>query len=183
VAGERALAEENSLGRLQTICDDGSRAVSTYNRTLERWDTATTESPRKTCTGQMNPRTRQVEVRSRSLMPSYMTGDPERGDVMESEEILDALEEYLGQYVGGTRRLAWQDPYRGDLFKLFLQAYKQGHAQSAGPAPLTGSAIRDEIIARSQPTPPSPDQREFLEQIVILWDAWSYALDRYQEGV
>jgi hypothetical protein len=101
---------------------------------------------------------------------------------MQSEEILDALEEYLGQYVGGARRLAWQDPYRADLFKFFLQAYKRGHAQSAGPAPLTGSAIRDELIARAQPTPPSPDQREFLEQIVILWDAWTYALDRYQEG-
>jgi hypothetical protein len=102
---------------------------------------------------------------------------------MQSEEILDALEEYLGQYVGGTRKLAWEDPYRGDLFKFFLQAYKQGYAQSASPAPLTGSAIRDELIARAEPTPPSPDQRAFLDQIVILWDAWSYALDRYQEGV
>ena len=101
---------------------------------------------------------------------------------MQSEEILDALEEYLGQYVGRTRGLAWQDPYRGDLFKLFLQAYKQGYVQSAGPAPLTGSAIRDELLERYQPTSPSPEQREFLEQIVILWDAWSYALDRYQEG-
>jgi hypothetical protein len=42
---------------------------------------------------------------------------------MQAEEILDALEEYLGQYVGGTRGLAWQAPYKGDLFKLFLQAY------------------------------------------------------------
>jgi hypothetical protein len=107
------------------------------------------------------------------------TGDPEKGDPMQSEEILDALEEY----VGGTRKLAWEDPYRGDLFKFFLQAYKQGYAQSASPAPLTGSAIRDELIARAEPTPPAPDQREFLDQIVILWDAWSYALDRYQEGV
>jgi hypothetical protein len=102
---------------------------------------------------------------------------------MQSEEILDALEEYLGQYVGGTRGLAWQDPYRGDLFKLFLQAYKQGYVQSAGPAPLTGSAIRDELLARAEPTTPSADQHTFLDQIVILWDAWSYALDRYQEGV
>jgi hypothetical protein len=46
---------------------------------------------------------------------------------MQAEEILDALEEYLGQYVGGTRGLAWQAPYKGDLFKLFLQAYKQGY--------------------------------------------------------
>ena len=27
------------LGRLQTLCTDGTRAVSTYNRTLERWET------------------------------------------------------------------------------------------------------------------------------------------------
>jgi hypothetical protein len=101
---------------------------------------------------------------------------------MQSEEILDALEEYLGQYVGGTRGFAWQDPYRGDLFRLFMQAYKQGYVSSAGPAPLTGSAIRDELSTRYQPKDPSQDQRDFLEQIAILWDAWSYALDRSQEG-
>jgi hypothetical protein len=62
VAGERALAEEKSLGRLQTICDTGSRAVSTYNRILNRWDTTLTGSPRQTCSGRMNPYTKQVEV-------------------------------------------------------------------------------------------------------------------------
>jgi len=101
---------------------------------------------------------------------------------MQSEEILDALEEYLRQYVGGTRGLAWQAPYKGDLFKLFMQAYKQGYVQSAGPAPLTGTAIREELMAQYQPQNPSQEQREFFEQIVILWDALSYALDRYQEG-
>jgi hypothetical protein len=39
--------EEKSLGRLQTLCDNGTRAVSTYNRTLDRWDTTITESLRK----------------------------------------------------------------------------------------------------------------------------------------
>jgi hypothetical protein len=57
--------EEKALGRLQTLCDDGTRAVSTYNRTLERWDTTITPPPGQRCTGQMNPRTRQVEVRCR----------------------------------------------------------------------------------------------------------------------
>jgi hypothetical protein len=57
--------EEQTLGRLQTLCDDGTRAISSYNRTLKRWDTTITESPRKACTGRMNPRTRQVEVRCR----------------------------------------------------------------------------------------------------------------------
>jgi hypothetical protein len=101
---------------------------------------------------------------------------------MESEEILDALEEYLRQYVGRTRGLAWQDPYKGDLWKLFMQAYKQGYAHATAPAPLTGSSIREELLARYQPEPPSQEQLEFLEQIVILWDAWSYALDRHREG-
>jgi hypothetical protein len=57
--------EEQSLGRLQTICGDGTRAVSTYNRTLERWDTTVTPPPGQTCTGQLNPRTRPWEGRCR----------------------------------------------------------------------------------------------------------------------
>jgi hypothetical protein len=101
---------------------------------------------------------------------------------MESEEILDALEEYLRQYVGSTRAMAWQEPYKGDLWKLFMQAYKQGYVQSAGPSPLDGSVIRNTLMTRYQPVSASPDQLEFLEQIVILWDAWSYALDRQREG-
>jgi hypothetical protein len=43
--------EEKTLGRLQTVCDDGTRTVSTWNQTLERWDTIVTLPPGKTCTG------------------------------------------------------------------------------------------------------------------------------------
>jgi hypothetical protein len=57
--------DEKTMQRWQTPCDDGSRETSTFNRTLERWDTTITESSRRTCTGQMNPKTRQVEVRCR----------------------------------------------------------------------------------------------------------------------
>jgi len=57
--------EEKTLGRLQTLCDDGTRAVSTWNRTLERWESTITPPPGQTCTGRLNPRTQQVEVRCR----------------------------------------------------------------------------------------------------------------------
>jgi hypothetical protein len=57
--------QEQTLGRLQTLCTDGTRAVSTYNRTLERWDTTITASPKQSCTEQMHSKTRQVEVRCR----------------------------------------------------------------------------------------------------------------------
>jgi len=36
---------EPTMGRQQTICDDGTRAVSTYNRTLNRWETTITPGP------------------------------------------------------------------------------------------------------------------------------------------
>jgi hypothetical protein len=57
--------EERSLGRLQTLCDDGTRAIHTYNRTLSRWESTVTPPPGQTCTGQLNPRTRQWEGRCR----------------------------------------------------------------------------------------------------------------------
>lgn len=58
-------SEEPVLRRLQTLCDDGTRAVSTWNRTLSRWESRVTPFPGKTCTGQLNPHTRQVEGRGR----------------------------------------------------------------------------------------------------------------------
>jgi hypothetical protein len=38
-------SQEKTLGRLQTLCADGTRAVSTWSRTLERWDTIITPAP------------------------------------------------------------------------------------------------------------------------------------------
>lgn len=49
--------EEKTLNRLQTLCDDGTRAVSIWSPTLQRWDTTVTPAPGKTCTGQLNPKT------------------------------------------------------------------------------------------------------------------------------
>jgi hypothetical protein len=37
--------EERTMGRLQTLCDDGTRATSSWNRTLERWETTVTPAP------------------------------------------------------------------------------------------------------------------------------------------
>jgi hypothetical protein len=51
--------EEKTLGRLQTLCDDGTRATSTWSPTLGRWDTTVTPPPGQTCTGRLNPKTHQ----------------------------------------------------------------------------------------------------------------------------
>jgi hypothetical protein len=57
--------EEKTLNRYHTLCADGTRGISTYNRTLQRWETTITTPAGKACTGTMNPRTQQVEVRCR----------------------------------------------------------------------------------------------------------------------
>jgi hypothetical protein len=41
--------EEKTLNRLQSLCDDGTRAISHFNQTLQRWETTITENPRKAC--------------------------------------------------------------------------------------------------------------------------------------
>jgi hypothetical protein len=41
------------------------RTTAHWYATLERWETTITESPRPACTAQVNPLTKQVEVRCR----------------------------------------------------------------------------------------------------------------------
>jgi hypothetical protein len=61
--------EEKTQGSWPTLCDDGTRVVSTWSPSLQRWETTVTPPPGQRCTGQLNPKTRQVEVRCRSRMP------------------------------------------------------------------------------------------------------------------
>jgi len=56
---------EPSMGRLQTLCADGTRAVSTWSPTLQQWHTTVTPPPGQTCTGRLNPKTHQWEGRCR----------------------------------------------------------------------------------------------------------------------
>jgi hypothetical protein len=53
--------EVRSLGRWETLCSDGTRAIHTYNKTLSRWESTVTPPPGQTCTGRVNPKTRQWE--------------------------------------------------------------------------------------------------------------------------
>jgi hypothetical protein len=59
--------QEKTLGRLQTLCSDGTRATSYWNGTLERWETMVQPAPgaRRSCTTQRHLQTKDVEVRCR----------------------------------------------------------------------------------------------------------------------
>ena len=46
LAGPRCTTyEEQTLHRWHTVCDDGTRAVSTFNKTLSRWESTVTPPP------------------------------------------------------------------------------------------------------------------------------------------
>jgi hypothetical protein len=53
----RMTYQKKTLGRLQTLCSDGTRATSYWNRTLERWETTVQSAPgaRQSCTTQRHP--------------------------------------------------------------------------------------------------------------------------------
>jgi hypothetical protein len=53
--------EERSMGCMQALCSDDTRAVSTWSATLQRWITTVTAPPGQTCQGRLNPKTRQWE--------------------------------------------------------------------------------------------------------------------------
>jgi hypothetical protein len=57
--------EEKSLGRWQTLCDDGTRAASYWNRTFSRWESTVIPAPGKTCEGRLSPKTYRWEGRCR----------------------------------------------------------------------------------------------------------------------
>jgi hypothetical protein len=67
LAGEvRCTTTQNTiLNRLDTLCDNGTRATSYWNAILERWDTTVQPAPstRQACTARVNPLTNTVEVR------------------------------------------------------------------------------------------------------------------------
>ena len=46
-----------------------------------------------------------------------MRGEPAQEVFCRQKRSSMPFEEYLRQYVGRTRGLAWQEPYKGDLFK------------------------------------------------------------------
>jgi hypothetical protein len=53
------------MNQLYTVCDDGTRAVHHFNKTLSRWESTITPPPGQTCTDRWDSRTGQWEGRCR----------------------------------------------------------------------------------------------------------------------
>ena len=103
---------------------------------------------------------------------------------MTTEEILDRINQYLDQHISGISGSIHQEPYTGDLFKLFAVAY--ANRESAGPsAPcITSDGLIEAIGARSQQADvPEHYQKkiELLRKLGAMWKEWDYAWEMYPQ--
>ena len=100
---------------------------------------------------------------------------------MNRDEIIREVIDLLEQHLGGTRGAMDQEPYKGDFFKLFKEAYRQGLMEPGGQRMLTADALSG-VLAERFFTEDSQDdkRRDLMEQLYIKWAEWRYAWDHYE---
>ena len=100
---------------------------------------------------------------------------------MTQEEIIRQVHELLDMHLKGTRGYIGQEPYKGDFFRLFSQAHRNGYIESSSSPRLTGDALRDILVTRWFDDDESLNEKrkDLLNLLLTKWDEWRYAWDHY----
>lgn len=98
---------------------------------------------------------------------------------MTQEEIIQHLHELLDLHLKLIRGYVGQEPYKGNFFRLFMEAYRNGYFERSSRPLLTGDALRVIIQARWLTGDKARDEEKLslMEQLLLKWDEWRYALD------
>ena len=102
---------------------------------------------------------------------------------MTQDEIINQIVEYLDQHLRGSRGAMSQEPYKGDFFKLFEEAYRGGYFDVTSSPRLTGDGLIDPIVARWFTGDEEEDNRRerLMHKLLPMWSEWRYAWDRHRE--
>ena len=102
---------------------------------------------------------------------------------MTQDEIINQIVEYLDQHLRGARGAMSQEPYKGDFFKLFEEAYRGGYFDVTSSPRLTGDALSDVIVTRwfTGAEIEDKNREKLMHRLLPMWDEWRYALDRHRE--
>jgi hypothetical protein len=101
---------------------------------------------------------------------------------MTDEEILARINEYLDQHLSGIRGHIRQEPYIGDIFKLFAAAYANRESAGTSASHITSDGLVEEIGGRSQQadTPENYEKKlNLLRKLGAMWSEWEYAWEMY----
>jgi hypothetical protein len=91
-------------------------------------------------------------------------------------QILDKLNRIIEGHAGGEKGFGYigQDPYKSDIFRLFVETYKQDMNISKA------DALCDELAEKY---PGHYEQGKLknntLCAVIAWWSEWKYAIDRY----
>ena len=93
---------------------------------------------------------------------------------MTFEEIINRLIDKLRAHAAGKLGHMQQEPYKGDLFRIFASAYNSGFMEkSAGSQYLSADSLRDLLVARA----PDIIDNKVVYDFFDLWSEWRYAWD------
>ena len=93
-------------------------------------------------------------------------------------EIIEFLNSRLPPAQGGAGGNMGQPPYRGDLFKLFSEAYRYGYMDHGSQPYLSADGLREILRARWHNG--TEEQREgLIDKLCTMWEEWRYAWDNY----
>jgi hypothetical protein len=101
---------------------------------------------------------------------------------MTNEEIFDLINKCLDQHIRGVRGYIREEPYIGDLFKLFAAADENRKSAQESASYITGDGLVNEIGDRSQQTDtPEHHHRKIclLQELGVMWKDWDYAWRMY----
>jgi len=99
---------------------------------------------------------------------------------MDGYEIIDKLNNIVNVHHQFKASSIHQAGYKGDIFKLFLEAYRNNHFRPSAHPRLTGDAIREIFFARyyTEGNKEEEERLVILNAILNMWDEWYYALDK-----
>ena len=99
---------------------------------------------------------------------------------MNAEETITEVVTFLNSSLpGGGVGYMGQEPYRGDLFKLFSEAYRKGYMNRDANPYLSADGLRGFIIARWDNG--TQEQRDkLIDRLCTMWQEWRYAWDKYE---
>ena len=100
---------------------------------------------------------------------------------MTQKQIIDEVITHLDLHLKDVLGYIGQEPYKGDFFKLFKEAYREGYFQPSSNPRLTGDAFRIILLDRWNTGGDNKKQerQKLMEQLFARWDEWRYAWDHY----
>ena len=101
---------------------------------------------------------------------------------MTQEGIIEQLQEYLDQHLKGMRGAVSQEPYRGDFFKLFKEAYHNNYFDDSSGPILTADALTGVLCTRWYTEDQELNEKKelLMDQLFSKWYEWRYAWDHYE---